>query len=559
MTQPLLKFGQPQVKYIEIDESIVPIPQNLESPEGILAFIDQEWGELNTPIRINSTQDFYDNFGEIPSIFTSPKGSDYLPQTLQQKLQGQVPMYVIRVGNPQDGFALSDYKEFTEYGLPDSQFLTIGQKHQGLFGKDLSIIISKDRISGQYILSVAKCLKFNDQTSGLNSEFSYLETFISEEPEDTSTQRTAQFAQLVTLVNENSHYITLEYVIDAVDYIVNTLETPDVLKIEFVTQLDASTARAKITNKLDYDDVSVITVEEYNQQDSLICDFGSEQQLTAISNSQDFTDTNGFLFKLIPTLGISEHSSIQQASGQYTTFLNFILLDIQIPRKNTVVIQDTINSFDITEQIESLDGTPFDYKASFMQAYYPWIVAQIDGREQFVPPSYFITNKILTLDQNQPIQGLKYGVIRGRPQRFITEEERDTLSLANINSIVYFPVNELTMQYDEKTRYMANSQLSRLSQRLISIDIEEQVSKQLRPYLFEPLVQNTFDSIRATVDGILLKFKNRGFIYDYRNILDTSQELLDNNMVIITVKFKPMKFLEFVELNFTVRSYQQGV
>jgi hypothetical protein len=40
---------------------------------------------------------------------------------------------------------------------------------------------------------------------------------------------------LVTLVNENSNYITLEYVIDAVDYIVDTLETTDVLKIEFVT------------------------------------------------------------------------------------------------------------------------------------------------------------------------------------------------------------------------------------------------------------------------------------------------------------------------------------
>lgn len=559
MTQPLLKFGQPQVKYIEIDESIVPVPQNLESPEGILAFIDQEWGELNTPIEIKTTQDFYNNFGEIPSIFTSPKGSDYLPQILQQRLQGQTPMYVIRVGNPQDGFALSDYKEYTEYGLPDSQFLTIGQKHQGLFGKDLSIVISKDRISGQYILSVAKCIKFNEQSTGLNSEFNYLETFISEEPEDTDIQRTEQFNQLVTLVNENSKYITLEYAIDTVDYIVSTLETSDVLKIEFVTQLNETTPRAKITNKLDYDDVSGITVEEYNQQDSLICNFGSEQALTAISNSQDFTDTNGFLFKIIPTLGISEHSSIQQFSGQYTTFLNFILLDIQIPRKNTVVIQDTINSFDVNEQIESLDGTPFDHKASFLQAYYPWIVAQIDGREQFVPPSYFITNKILTLDQNNPIQGLKYGVIRGRPQRIITEAERDILSSANVNSIVYFPVNELTMQYDEKTRYMANSQLSRLSQRLISIEIEEQVSKQMRSYLFEPLVQSTFDSIQATVDGILNSFQNRGYVYEFKNIIDTSQELLDNNMVIVTVKFKPMKFLEFVELNFTVRSYQQGV
>lgn len=559
MEYPLFKFGQPAVKYIEIDESIVPIPQNLESPEGILAFIDQEWGALNTPIEINTTQDFYDNFGEIPSLFTSPKGSDYLPQILTQRLQGQVPMYVIRVGNPQLGSALSDYTEYTEYGLPDSQFLTLGQKYQGLFGEDLQIIISKDKLSGQYILSVAKCIKFNDQTSGLNSEFSYLETFMSAEPEDTDIQRTAQFAQLVTYVNENSNFITLEYVIDAVDFIVETLETADTLKIEFVTQFDETTARAKITNKLDYDDVAPITVEEFIQQDSLVCDFSSEQVLTAISNSQDFTDTNGFLFKVIPTLGISEHSSIQQSEGQYTTFLNFILLDIQIPRKNTVVIQDTINSFDVDEQIESLAGTPFDHKGSFMQSYYPWIVAQIDGREQFVPPSYFITNKILTLDQNQPIQGLKFGVIRGRPQRLITEEEQDTLSLAHVNAIMYFPVNELTMQYDEKTRYLANSQLSRLSQRLISIEIEEQVSKQMRQFLFEPLIQLTFDSIQATVDGILTNFQNRGFVYEYRTILDTSQELLDNNMVIITVKFKPMKYLEFVELNFTVRSYQQGV
>lgn len=75
----------------------------------------------------------------------------------------------------------------------------------------------------------------------------------------------------------------------------------------------------------------------------------------------------------------------------------------------------------------------------------------------------------------------------------------------------------------------------------------------------EPLVQETFDAIISTSNKLMEEYVAQHQIYEYKVDLDTSLNLLDNNMVLLTVYFKPMKFLEFVELFFYVRSYQQGV
>lgn len=100
ISRPIFKFGQPDVKWIEIDDSIIEPYDTGRETRRSLVFIDTEWGERNTPIQVNSKAEYVNQFGYVPDVELSQKGNDYLPQYLQYQLQGKVPMYIVRVQYP---------------------------------------------------------------------------------------------------------------------------------------------------------------------------------------------------------------------------------------------------------------------------------------------------------------------------------------------------------------------------------------------------------------------------------------------------------------------------
>ena len=100
ISNPIFKFGQPDVKWIEIDDSIVEPYSKVGTQNKTLVFIDTEWGPRNIPVEINSKKEFTEIFGMVPNLEESLKGVDYLSQNLAYNLQGSVPLYVVRVQYP---------------------------------------------------------------------------------------------------------------------------------------------------------------------------------------------------------------------------------------------------------------------------------------------------------------------------------------------------------------------------------------------------------------------------------------------------------------------------
>ena len=78
-------------------------------------------------------------------------------------------------------------------------------------------------------------------------------------------------------------------------------------------------------------------------------------------------------------------------------------------------------------------------------------------------------------------------------------------------------------------------------------------------YLFENINQQTINGITSTCNIFLDDLVNRNQIYEHLTVVDDSPELVDNNTLGVTVKFKPMKHLEFVELNFMIKSLSSGL
>jgi len=61
----------PDVKWIEIDDSIVQPYERPDEYKRTLVFIDTEWGPTNKPIPIDSKKEFVETFGYIPDLINS--------------------------------------------------------------------------------------------------------------------------------------------------------------------------------------------------------------------------------------------------------------------------------------------------------------------------------------------------------------------------------------------------------------------------------------------------------------------------------------------------------
>ncbi len=247
---------------------------------------------------------------------------------------------------------------------------------------------------------------------------------------------------------------------------------------------------------------------------------------------------------------------------RYDLWINKLILDILEERKDTIIIGDCQDVLNVVDQQESVTNVFHDIKGSYVALYFPWL-KQMGGQVQVnIPPSFYVTQKQYNVDFWRPIQGINYGGIPDvvLTTKRINDSQQDYLSDNYINALRFFQFYTPAVNiFEEKTHYKKLSVLARLSQRRTSISIYQEVARAMRQFLMEPLIQSTFDQIVNVTQSIMNVYVARAQIFDYKVDLDTSVELIDNNMVLLTVSFKPMKYLEFIDLTFQVRSYQQGV
>lgn len=146
------------------------------------------------------------------------------------------------------------------------------------------------------------------------------------------------------------------------------------------------------------------------------------------------------------------------------------------------------------------------------------------------------------------------GISVSRTALHLTSADRDALYENNINPIATFP-NEGVVIFGQKTLQATPSALDRVNVRRLVNYIKKQVSRAATRVLFEPNVENTWNSFKSVVEPFLLAIKNGYGLDDAKVVLDestTTADLVDRNIMYCKIYLKPTRAIEYIAIDFVV-------
>jgi hypothetical protein len=134
--------------------------------------------------------------------------------------------------------------------------------------------------------------------------------------------------------------------------------------------------------------------------------------------------------------------------------------------------------------------------------------------------------------------------------------QRDTLYQLNVNPITFLTGAGLTV-FGQKTRASTASAMDRVNVARLIVYLRGQLSRLAKPYLFEPNDKTTRDSVKATVESLMLELVGKRAIYDYLVVCDTSNNTpsrIDANELYIDVAIEPVKAIEFIYIPIRIKN-----
>lgn len=150
--------------------------------------------------------------------------------------------------------------------------------------------------------------------------------------------------------------------------------------------------------------------------------------------------------------------------------------------------------------------------------------------------------------------GLNRGRIRNYEKLLYNPKKayRDQLYTNRINPVAEF-LGEGVVLFGDRTALAKPSAFDRINVRRLFDVVERAVYDFSKYYLFElndALTRNTF---KSAVDGYLSAVKGRGGVYDYKVVCDETNntaEVIDRNQFVADIFLKPVKSINFIQLNF---------
>jgi phage tail sheath protein FI len=133
-----------------------------------------------------------------------------------------------------------------------------------------------------------------------------------------------------------------------------------------------------------------------------------------------------------------------------------------------------------------------------------------------------------------------------------TKANRDDLYVKGINPIVSFP-GEGTVLFGDKTLLAKPSAFDRINVRRLFIVVEKAIARASRFSLFEFNDQFTRAQFVNLVEPYLRDVAGRRGITDFRVVCDetnNTQEVIDRNEFIGDIYIKPVRSINFIQLNF---------
>ena len=137
----------------------------------------------------------------------------------------------------------------------------------------------------------------------------------------------------------------------------------------------------------------------------------------------------------------------------------------------------------------------------------------------------------------------------------LVSDNRDWLEPVGINSIIWEPGVGVEIYANKTAKQTPVSALSSIHVREAAIYIQDNVESILRRYVFEFNTAQSRMEIKTLVDEFLTNMKNNGGLYDFRTVMDTSNntaEVIDRNMGVIDIYVEIVRGLEIIAQRLTI-------
>ena len=201
--------------------------------------------------------------------------------------------------------------------------------------------------------------------------------------------------------------------------------------------------------------------------------------------------------------------------------------------------------------------------ASYGAYYYPYLRITDLSAPKSVPPAAYVSNLYIQKYSRgfawSIVAGQKRGVISGNQvvgvEATLVHENRDWLEPMGINSIIWEQGVGVEVYANKTAKQTPVSALSSIHVRESAIYIQDGIETILRKYVFEFNTAQTRMEIKTLVDEFLENIKNNGGLYDFKTVMDTSNntpEVIDNNMGVIDVYVEIVRGLEIIAQRLTI-------
>jgi uncharacterized protein len=269
-----------------------------------------------------------------------------------------------------------------------------------------------------------------------------------------------------------------------------------------------------------------------------------DNMLDLLANQDDYA----FNVLLTPGLFNSAHAS------QTTTAIN-----------NTQNRGDSIYVLDPIVYGSTIDATTTQAASrntSYAAMYWPWLqtIDPDSGQNVWVPASTMIGGVYAYNDSVSEPWFAPAGINRGglgnviRPERKLTQSNRDSLYTNNVNPIASFP-GVGTVVYGQKTLQRQASALDRVNVRRLLIALKGYISQVSQTLLFEQNTAATRNNFLAAVNPYLESVQQRQGLYAFKVVMDDSNntpDVIDRNQLVGAIYLQPTKTAEFIILDFNV-------
>jgi len=202
------------------------------------------------------------------------------------------------------------------------------------------------------------------------------------------------------------------------------------------------------------------------------------------------------------------------------------------------------------------------YNSSYAATYAPWLQTTDpdSGQLVWVPASTMIPGVYAYNDKVGEAWFAPAGLNRGglatvvRPERKLSQANRDTLYQGKVNPIASFP-GAGTVVFGQKTLQTKASALDRVNVRRLLIALKSYISQVSDNLVFEQNTIATRNAFLSQVNPYLESVQQRQGLYAFKVIMDDTNntaDVIDRNQLIGQIYLQPTKTAEFILLDFNV-------